>query len=132
MKRSLTPAQRATYEVIFGTTSAAGRFFDLALIGIILASVLVVMLDSIPELHASYGFHFLAIEWVFTLFFTVEYVVRIWCSPNRKAYILSPYGIVDFLAILPTYIALIVPGAAPTPAASTRPPPSPADTYKKT
>ncbi len=113
MKRTLTPAQRAAYEVIFGTSSIAGRSFDLALIGIICASVVVVMLDSIAELHVDYGQYFLITEWAFTAFFTVEYLVRIWCSPNRKAYVLSPYGIVDFLAILPTYIALFVPGAAP-------------------
>ncbi len=112
MKRTLSPAQRVAYEVIFGTQSPAGKFFDLALIVLILASVLVVMLDSIPQMHAVYGEMFLQIEWAFTLFFTAEYIVRIWCSPNRKAYILSVYGIVDLLAILPTYIALFIPGAA--------------------
>jgi voltage-gated potassium channel len=90
-----------------------GKAFDLALIAMILTSVLIVMLDSIEGLHAQYGLIFLRIEWLFTAFFTLEYFTRIWCSPNRRAYILSVYGVVDLLAILPTYFAVLVPQAAP-------------------
>ena len=111
MERQLTPAQRRLYEVIFGTEAGAGRNFDLALIAIILASVVIVMLDSIPRLHAEHGELFWQLEWGFTIFFTVEYGLRLWCSPNRKRYALSTFGIVDFLAILPTYIALFFPEA---------------------
>lgn len=112
-KRTLTSAQERFHTIIFGTNTPAGKWFDIALIWMILASVLVVFLDSIAELHASYGTLYLRIEWVFTAFFTVEYLVRIWCAPNRRAYVLSAFGIVDLLAILPTYIAFFVPEAAP-------------------
>ncbi len=111
MEREQTPVQRRAYNIIFGTDPGAGRNFDLALIVIILASVAVVLLDSMPGLHAEYGRLFLKLEWAFTLFFTVEYGLRLWCSPNRKRYALSTFGIVDFLAILPTYIALFFPEA---------------------
>ncbi|MBN7798995.1 ion transporter [Parahaliea mediterranea] len=110
--RSITPLQKKFYEVIFGTETPAGKWFDICLIMVILSSVTIVMLDSIWDLHATYGELFWRIEWVFTILFTIEYAVRIWCSPNRKAYVLSIYGVVDLLAILPTYIALAFPQAA--------------------
>jgi len=110
--RQQTPLQRKYYEIIFGTETPSGKWFDLTLIAVILASVLVVMLDSIPALHEKYGPLYLRIEWIFTIGFTIEYLVRIWCSPNRKAYILSLYGIVDLLAVLPTYLSLLVPQTA--------------------
>lgn len=112
-QRELTPRQARIYELIFGTQSPAGKAFDLVLIAAILASVAVVIADSIPELHESYGRLFWQVEWVFTLFFTIEYAFRIWCSPNRKAYLSSGFGIIDLLSILPTYAALFIPEAAP-------------------
>lgn len=112
MIRELSPAQQRTYDVIFGTESRWGRNFDICLILLILASVMVVLLDSIPQYHGRYGGLFLRIEWAFTAFFTVEYGVRLWCTPNRKRYALSAFGIVDLLAILPTYAALLFPQAS--------------------
>ena len=111
--REQTPLQLKYYRVIFGTETRAGKWFDIALILVILISVLVVMLDSIPGYHANYGLLFLQIEWGFTLLFTLEYLVRLWCAPNRKGYALSVYGIVDLLALMPTYLSLIVPQTAP-------------------
>jgi voltage-gated potassium channel len=111
MDRELTPLQRRFYNVIFGTSSGAGRNFDIVLILVILTSVAVVLLDSMPEYHGSYGVLFLQLEWMFTLLFTVEYAMSLWCSPNRKHYALSAFGIVDLLAILPTYVAFFVPDA---------------------
>ena len=112
MERELTAAQRRAYNIIFGTDPGAGRNFDLFLIAIILLSVAVVLLDSMPRLHREYGQFLLWLEWSFTFFFTIEYALRLWCSPNRKRYALSTFGIVDLLAILPTYIALFIPEAA--------------------
>lgn len=112
MDRQQTPLQRRLYNIIFGTDAGAPRNFDLALIALILLSVAVVMLDSMPDFHASYSDLFLQMEWAFTAFFTVEYALRIWCSPNRKRYALSTFGIVDLLAILPTYLAFFYPDAA--------------------
>ncbi|GAB3276789.1 ion transporter [Parahaliea aestuarii] len=110
--RDISPLQKAFYDVIFGTETPAGKWFDIILIVAIVASVIIVMLDSIWNLHTEWGWLFWQIEWVFTVLFTVEYLVRIWCSPNRKAYVLSVYGVVDLLAILPTYVALVFPQAA--------------------
>jgi voltage-gated potassium channel len=111
MDRELTPLQRRFYNIIFGTDPGAGRNFDVVLILVILASVAVVLLDSIPKYQGSYGVLFLQLEWMFTLLFTAEYALRLWCSPNRKHYALSSFGIVDLLAIMPTYISLFVPDA---------------------
>jgi voltage-gated potassium channel len=112
-KRQQTPLQQRFYEVIFGTETPAGKWFDIVLILVILVSVAVIMLDSIPKLHAHYGPLYLQIEWVFTALFTVEYLVRIWCTPNRRGYMLSVYGLIDLLALLPTYLSLLLPQAAP-------------------
>ena len=111
--REQTPLQLKFYEIIFGTETPAGKWFDLCLIGVIVVSVTVIMLDSIASLDEPYGGLFLRLEWVFTIMFTLEYIVRIWCTPNRKAYIFSLYGVVDLLALLPTYLSLLVPQAAP-------------------
>lgn len=105
--------QKRFYTVIFGTETRPGQWFDIAIILLILASVIVVMADSMPGLHISYGALFWQLEVGFTVLFTVEYLVRIWCAPNRRAYVTSVYGIIDLLAILPTYLALLAPGAAP-------------------
>lgn len=111
MQREQTPLQKKFYTVIFGTARGHGRNFDIALIILILSSVAVVLLDSIPRYHDRYGELFLQLEWLFTIIFTIEYAIRIWCSPNRRGYVLSTFGIVDLLAILPSYLAIIIPGA---------------------
>lgn len=110
--RDISPLQQQFYDVIFGTETPAGKWFDIALIAVILCSVAIVLLDSIAGINRNYGQLFWQIEWAFTILFTVEYMVRIWCSPNRKAYVLSLYGVVDLLAILPTYVTLLVPQAS--------------------
>ena len=108
-----TPAQRKVAEIIFGTETFWGKWFDLILIGAIITSVMVIFLDSVPPLHDLHKVAYFELEWFFTVFFTIEYATRIWCSPNRKKYIFSIWGVVDLLAILPTYIALFLPEAAP-------------------
>ena len=99
------------YDVIFGTDSPAGKHFDVALIIAILLSVLAVMLDSVASINAIYGSELLAIEWFFTILFTIEYGLRIYSSPNPRAYVRSFYGIVDLLSIIPTYLTFFFPGA---------------------
>ncbi len=111
--RQQTPLQERIETIIFGTTTPAGRNFDLLLLVMILASVAVVMFDSIMPIHAQHGQLMHEIEVAFTLAFTAEYVVRIWCVRKRSAYIFSFWGVVDLLSILPTYIALLLPQAAP-------------------
>ena len=111
--RKQSPLQLKFYKVIFGTETTIGKWFDISLILIIITSVAVIMLDSIAEPHARYGGRYLQLEWIFTLMFTIEYLVRVWCSPNRRGYIFSIYGIVDLLALLPTYLSLLLPQTAP-------------------
>jgi voltage-gated potassium channel len=100
-----------TYRVIFGTDTAAGQRFDIALIYFILLSVLAVVLSSIGSLQAQYGAWLFKIEWAFTLLFSMEYLLRIYSSPKPLRYIFSFYGLVDLLSIIPTYVALLFPGA---------------------
>lgn len=99
------------YRVIFGTDTAAGQYFDIALIYMILLSVLAIILDSIEAVNSQYGLWLFRLEWFFTLLFSVEYVARIYSSPKPLRYIFSFYGLVDLVSILPTYLALIFPGA---------------------
>jgi voltage-gated potassium channel len=98
------------YTVIFEADTRAGRLFDLALIWLILTSVGVVVLDSFEALHARWGTSFTALEWFFTLTFTVEYIARLACVRRPSRYALSVFGIIDLIAVLPTWLALFVPG----------------------
>ncbi len=109
----LKPWQKKMYEVIFEADTFYGKLFDEILLGMILLSIVVVMLDSMADVRALYGRKINAAEWFFTLAFTVEYAMRIACSPNPKKYILSFLGIIDLLAIIPTYIAVTLPEAQP-------------------
>ena len=97
------------YTIIFEADTRAGRLFDQWLIAIILASVTVVVLDSVHGINARLGTVFDILEWGFTLVFTVEYVARLLCVRHPLRYALSFYGVIDLLALLPTYLALLVP-----------------------
>ncbi len=97
--------------IIFEADTPAGRAFDLLLLVAILTSVLLVMLDSVASYQTRYGGLFRALEWGFTLLFTLEYAARIYSAKERWRYLRSFYGLVDLLAILPTYLALIFTGA---------------------
>ncbi len=98
------------YEVIFEAETPTGKAFDVLLIISVLASVLVVMLDSIAAVGSQYGSLLYKIEWFFTILFTVEYVLRLLCVYSPLKYAMSFYGVVDLLAIIPTYISLFLPG----------------------
>jgi voltage-gated potassium channel len=100
------------YDVIFESDTPAGRRFDIALVFAILLSILVVVLDSVPQLHATYEASFNALEWGFTGIFTAEYLARMWCVRRPWRYASSFFGIVDLLSVLPTYFSLLVPGSA--------------------
>jgi voltage-gated potassium channel len=106
------PDKDVLYTVIFGTETPAGRRFDIALIVTILLSIAVLLLDSIGSVREQYGNLLSGLEWLFTLAFTLEYGVRIYCSQNRLAYVRSFYGIIDLLAVMPTYLAIFIPGAS--------------------
>ena len=98
------------YHTIFGTDTYAGRVFDIILLILIIASVVVVILESVSSISIHYHDWFVILEWIFTITFTVEYLLRIYSSPRTKGYIFSFFGIVDLLAILPTYLSLLVSG----------------------
>jgi voltage-gated potassium channel len=99
------------WRVVFLADTPAGRAFDLVLLWAILASVLVVMLDSVAALRAAWGRWFIALEWGFTILFTIEYALRLWCSKRPIAYARSFFGVVDLLAVLPNYLSLLLGGS---------------------
>lgn len=99
------------YRIIFGTDTPAGQRFDMLLIYAILISVLAVILNTVEAFSSRYAMGFFAIEWFFTGLFTVEYALRIFCSPNRRKYLFSFYGIIDLVSIIPSYLALLLSGA---------------------
>lgn len=102
--------RKKLFEIIFGTSTKAGRNFDLVLLVLILFSVLVIMLESIPSIHLEHYDLLHAIEWGFTILFSIEYVVRIIISPKPMKYILSWWGIIDLVSIIPTFITPFVSG----------------------
>jgi voltage-gated potassium channel len=97
------------YTIIFEADTRAGRMFDKGLMAFILLSITVVVLDSVQHISARHGALFERLEWVFTLVFTLEYVARLMCVRHPLRYALSFYGVIDLLAVLPTYLALLVP-----------------------
>jgi voltage-gated potassium channel len=109
-----TPRRRAPWRdrlhtVIFESDTPAGRLFDEVLLVAIVLSVTAVMLESIPEVRAGWGDGLRTTEWVFTLLFSAEYVLRLVSARDPRRYARSFFGIVDLLAVLPTYVGLFVP-----------------------
>jgi voltage-gated potassium channel len=98
-------------EIIFEADTPAGRVFDVALLWAIAASVVVVMLETVADVRASYGRLLITAEWVFTGLFTVEYMLRLYVSPRPVRYARSFFGMVDLLAVLPTYVSFFFPGS---------------------
>ena len=99
------------YDIIFESDTPAGKGFDLLLIISILLSVVVVSLDSVEQYNEQFGELLYSLEWFFTILFTVEYILRIYCIGKPVLYIRSFFGIIDFLAIVPTYISVFIPGS---------------------
>jgi len=97
------------YTVIFEADTRAGRRFDQVLIAVILTSVAVVVADSVHTINQQAHRVFTVLEWGFTLIFTLEYIARLACVRRPWRYVFSFYGVIDLLALLPTYLALLVP-----------------------
>jgi voltage-gated potassium channel len=98
------------FEVIFEADTPGGKVFDIILMWSIIISVGTVLLESIEEIRLDYGYELLLIEWFFTFLFTIEYILRLISVKNSARYALSFFGIVDLLAITPTYLSLLLPG----------------------
>ena len=99
--------RKKIFDIIFGTETPAGKSFDIILLWLIILSVTVVVLESVSSLRETYHDLFLNVEWIFTIAFTLEYLLRIYTSPKPVKYITSFYGFIDLLAILPSYLGLI-------------------------
>ena len=99
------------HEIIFEADTPAGKAFDIALFIAIVLSVLSVSLETVASVDARHHTLLVSVEWFFTILFTIEYVLRLICVQKPHRYALSFFGIVDFLAILPTYLTLFIPGA---------------------
>jgi voltage-gated potassium channel len=109
-KKPVSPWRATLHEIIFEADTPAGKTFDLLLIICILASVVAVMLESVAPIRARYGSFLVAIEWFFTILFSVEYLLRLICIGRPRKYATSFFGIVDLLAVIPTYLDVLLPG----------------------
>ena len=99
------------HEIIFEADTPVGKLFDVLLIWTIVISVLAVMLDSVTTIRNQYGSMLYLLEWLFTIMFTIEYLLRLFCVGRPLKYAISFFGIVDLVAIVPTYLSLILPGS---------------------
>lgn len=111
VKSKFDVLRQKIYIIIYGANTFAGRLFDLILLAVILLSVLLVMLESVERLDAKYHDFIIISEWIITIFFTIEYILRIISNRKPWSYIFSFYGIVDLISILPMYLSFIVPGS---------------------
>jgi voltage-gated potassium channel len=102
--------RKRLYEIIFEADTRAGKTFDIFLLLTIIASVITVMLDSVPSINARYGSQLVSLEWIFTALFTIEYLLRLVAVRNTLAYARSFFGLVDLVALIPTYLSLLIPG----------------------
>ena len=109
-QRPPTRWREQLYEVIFESETPAGRAFDLTLACLILLSVLSVILESVKSIGEEYRHVLTVTEWVFTVVFSVEYILRLVAVKRPIRYALSFYGVIDFIAVFPSYISLLVPG----------------------
>jgi voltage-gated potassium channel len=98
------------YSIIFESDTKPGKQFDVILLWSILISVLVVIIDSVPSINEKLNLEFYYIEWLFTILFSIEYVMRIYVSPKPFRYIFSFWGIIDLLSILPTFASIFISG----------------------
>jgi len=99
------------HEVIYGTDTREGKLFDLILLGVILYSIIIVMLESIPSINASHHRFLNRSEWVVTVLFTIEYFLRIICIKRPGKYIFSFFGLIDLLSTIPKYLSYFVVGS---------------------
>ena len=105
------PWQARLHDVIYESNTPAGKVFDVTLLVLIITSILVVTFDSVPIWHERYGHIFLVMEWIYTILFTIEYILRLICLRQPLRYVFSFVGIIDLLAIIPSYLSIFLAGA---------------------
>lgn len=93
------------YVIIFEAETPLGKAFDIALLWLISISVLAVLLESVAEIQENFGFALRTLEWIFTMIFLAEYILRVYCSPHPIRYIFSFFGMIDLLSIIPTLVS---------------------------
>jgi voltage-gated potassium channel len=111
LKSKLNIIRHRIHTIIYGTDTVAGRLFDLILLGLILLSVFLFMLETVKGFDTKYHHHLIILEWIITGLFTVEYLLRIITTEKPRKYILSFFGIIDLLAILPMYLSFFFVGS---------------------
>jgi len=104
-EQPLSPFRERLYRIIFKADTPEGYAFDVVLIILIILSVLAVMLESVSTIQADWHNAFVVAEWIFTVFFTIEYVLRLYCVRSPRKYATSFFGIVDLLALIPSYLS---------------------------
>lgn len=107
----LSPLREKLWHIVFLHNTKAGKNFDVVLLVFILLSVVVVMVESVHTFNDKYGKLLYIAEWILTAFFTVEYILRLWISREPKKYAFSFWGIIDLIAIVPTYLSLFIAGS---------------------
>jgi voltage-gated potassium channel len=108
MKRKFAPWRNSLHEIIFEADTKLGKIFDVSLLILIMISVLLVMLESVSEINDVYGEWFHIAEWVITIYFTLEYILRLVCVYRASKYAFSFFGIIDLVSILPSYLELFL------------------------
>ena len=108
--RKLTKLQREIRTIIFEADTSKGKIFDVILLVFIAISILVVNLESVPSISTKHGDALYYAEWILTIFFTIEYILRLYSSYRPIKYAMSTYGIIDLLAIIPTYLSIFIAG----------------------
>ena len=104
--------RQQTRIIVHGTTTKAGRLFDLILLGVILLSLFLIIMETVEGFNAKYHSQLVFLEWTITVFFTIEYILRVISIDKPLKYVISFYGIIDFIATLPMYLSLFFPGTS--------------------
>ena len=111
VKATSSTMKEKIHEVIFEADTPSGKYFDIALLLSIIVSVIAVSLEIIESIDKVYHSQLVIIEWFFTILFTIEYILRLYSTEHSVKYSTSFFGVVDLLAILPTYLSIFIPGA---------------------
>lgn len=99
------------HRIIFGVDTPAGKAFDVALLILIIASITILMLESVHEINEKWSGLFRTLDWIITALFTIEYLLRLWVADKRARYVFSFFGLIDLFSILPLYLSLVIVGS---------------------